>query len=535
MTCKTNSKALTIESVRLKSIVLGFLLFISCNCLSQDWARLFGDGGNCEGHSIALDSSGNIIVAGHVADTLMITGIDTVITNYPMPPWGQTSFVMKLTANGDLVWFKPFYCQATGLVTLGEWSATPHHIDIDQDDNIYLGSNYYSDLVLDEFQATAPVQGYLNFFVSKLSSEGEMVWTKTSDLGGEWDHYVAELECGNDGTVEALIRNDGDISIDNQTITGTNVMEFSAADGSLMDYHLAGTDFYPNPHLMSFYSENGYFIGHFDRVFHFQGFGGLSGELEVPGAENILRIKSVDTHQVIIAFSVDAGSSTPDDLWVTLYDFELDDFLWTTYLGTSLRCQDLEVSDEGKVFVSYIDSDVPPTTSSFCRLAQIIEGELISDYHLGFPADGGSTGSSQLHDIAINDTSIFYTGRAAGSYNLVFALDTLQGWSVSDIVVGRIDFSSLGTISAIDNLSQFDLEVTISPNPATDVVHVEISSATNGTPAPIEFSLISPLGKEVQSGHVLYGRNTIDLSHRTSGWYVLRLENNNTNYLILKL
>ncbi|MHA1676591.1 MAG: SBBP repeat-containing protein [Candidatus Njordarchaeales archaeon] len=118
--------------------------------LPTNWLRVIQGGEHSDGLCIAVDNTGNIYIGGYT-------------TKYSSGD--PDAFIAKLSYDGSVKWFR---------IIRGEKSEKIYDIAIDNANNIYvLGStNSYSETPDD-----------IDFFISKLSSEGSIEWFKI--IGGD--------------------------------------------------------------------------------------------------------------------------------------------------------------------------------------------------------------------------------------------------------------------------------------------------------------------------------------------------------------
>lgn len=144
------------------------------------WSKQLLGPGYVGGHSIAVDTLGDLYIAGHFSLTVDFDpGVDeTILTAFE----GPDPFILKLNTNGALDWVKQIQASETTIIK---------SITLDHAANILLTGSF-SDTV--DFNYGTGVDTFISMgtsdaFIQKLTSDGDYVWTKhmgnTSYAGGE--------------------------------------------------------------------------------------------------------------------------------------------------------------------------------------------------------------------------------------------------------------------------------------------------------------------------------------------------------------
>ena len=153
------------------------------------WAKQFGDWGDSEAHSVAVDSLGNVYTAGFFAQT---TDFDPGAGTFTLTSLGsQDVFVSKLNSAGEFVWAKRF----------GNTGADrAYSMAVDSSGNVYTVGFFEGTVDFDPGAGTANLTsaGSSDVFVSKLDSNGAFVWGKRfGGAGGEDGRSVSVDSSGN--------------------------------------------------------------------------------------------------------------------------------------------------------------------------------------------------------------------------------------------------------------------------------------------------------------------------------------------------
>lgn len=132
------------------------------------WARRGGGTNSDFAMSIAVDKDGNAFVAGYFRDT-------STFGNFVVSPWRRsllTMFFAKYDKNGKCEWAKPmggsnYQSQFDGV-----------GVDVDGSGNVYLGGCIRGEAYIDELNLTA--KGMTDLFIAKFSPKGKVLWAKNA-------------------------------------------------------------------------------------------------------------------------------------------------------------------------------------------------------------------------------------------------------------------------------------------------------------------------------------------------------------------
>ncbi|HJP25320.1 MAG TPA: SBBP repeat-containing protein, partial [Acidimicrobiales bacterium] len=136
------------------------------------WAKSFGGSGTDYGHSVAVDSSGNVYTTGYFNDTVDFdpgAGTTNLTSN-----GSSDVFVSKLDSSGNYVWAKNL--GGTGL-------DYGYSVAVDSSGNVYTTGGFRGTVDFDPGSGTANLTAVgTEAFVSKLDSSGNYVWAKSFDM-----------------------------------------------------------------------------------------------------------------------------------------------------------------------------------------------------------------------------------------------------------------------------------------------------------------------------------------------------------------
>lgn len=146
------------------------------------WAKNFGgNGAYAYGKSIAVDGSGNVVLAGYFSDANLTTPLLTQIGSFD-------GFAVKLNASGATTWAKSYGGNGAQV----QIYATA----MDGSGNIYLGGNFYSTLTTPPL---TPIGGQ-DAFAFKLDTSGTTTWAKNFG-GSNAAAYVTAIAVDSSGNV----------------------------------------------------------------------------------------------------------------------------------------------------------------------------------------------------------------------------------------------------------------------------------------------------------------------------------------------
>ncbi len=140
------------------------------------WSKLLGSAGSASAYSLALDASGNVVVAGSSTANLTTSGI---------ADGNADSFVAKYDTNGNQTWL-------TQIPTLSANSA--NSVSVDASGNIYVGGQVTGTIASGQTNA-----GGQDGYVAKLDSTGAIVYDQ--QIGTSGTDSVAATAVASDGSL----------------------------------------------------------------------------------------------------------------------------------------------------------------------------------------------------------------------------------------------------------------------------------------------------------------------------------------------
>jgi outer membrane protein assembly factor BamB len=151
------------------------------------WNQRFGDADAQVGLAIAIDGSGNIVVAGEFDGTLQLPGQPALTSTSSMD-----IFLAKLTPAGDVLWAEAFH---------GFSGKVVHDLAIAQADEIVLVGAFLGTLELGGPPLVSA--GLEDVFVARFTPNGTPVWSQRFGDTGQYDQARAVAATSDGGVIVA--------------------------------------------------------------------------------------------------------------------------------------------------------------------------------------------------------------------------------------------------------------------------------------------------------------------------------------------
>lgn len=158
----------------MKTKIVLFLIAFTLQLNAQmqaEWASNIGGGDYDVGHTIRVDSNGNVYVAGQFRSTV---SFDPNSNNFDFTAgtFGD-AFLQKYDADGNFLWAKIF---------ASDYGSERPLLEVDQNNDVYISAQFKGTIDLDpgpgEDLRTFDT-GFNNVYLVKLNSDGDYVWGKS--------------------------------------------------------------------------------------------------------------------------------------------------------------------------------------------------------------------------------------------------------------------------------------------------------------------------------------------------------------------
>ena len=143
-------------------LVLFHSFFIGVTAQDWEWATAFGGKENDFNVELVVDGEGNSYFTGYYNDTVDFGGVQYTTLG------SQDIYTMKINASGNMEWVR---------VGGGTSIDRGDGITLDTDGNLYVTGLFSGTLTIDSM--TWPGNGSLDIFLTKYTSGGDLLWTKT--------------------------------------------------------------------------------------------------------------------------------------------------------------------------------------------------------------------------------------------------------------------------------------------------------------------------------------------------------------------
>jgi len=485
-------------------LALMHLLVSALSAQSNTWTILVGGNNENIGYALASDSHGNIYCAGYTGDTTEFVGIDTSFTGYPWPTEvTQTSFMMKLDSLGQLLWFKPWNLNAASGVAFVS-GVRPFFLEVDTADNVYVGSNYVGNAVVDTVALLQESQDYGAYFFVKYDEDGNLLWLEYSDTTGYYNSIVTSMDIADDGTIWATIYNEDVIEVDDQLLTGSQVVALNA-DGDLLTHSYTQGVQIEADATHYYLRENAYNIGQYTFDHQLQNTCTTTdfiGNFQLSPDGNLIVKHSLSAAQMVSKFST-AG-----------------DELWQYYLGDGFPMP-LVVNELGET--AYVMTAWDDDEANHVYILNP-DGVLIRDADFGTNTLD-STSIGICYDALFTGDTFIATGYQGCCVPTEYLTDTISGLHNLDLFLMRAKTNELDTFfMSVSELKESDLH--IFPNPATE--YIRIGSIETNSPCTVQvFNTSANLVYSTTQFYAAY--DAVPVAALAAGVYVLRLTEPSSN------
>lgn len=131
------------------------------------WAKNIGGTVDDEAYSVALDTSGNVYIAGGFSSQYLT--IDTITLTNTVSNGSYDVFLAKFNPGGNVLWARN---------AIGNSTDKAYSIAVDVSQNIFVAGNYQTTITFDTI--TLPYGGNYNIFLAKYNANGDVLWAKSA-------------------------------------------------------------------------------------------------------------------------------------------------------------------------------------------------------------------------------------------------------------------------------------------------------------------------------------------------------------------
>ncbi len=172
--------------------LFSILLSLSLNAQFYQWVNGVGSTGGENSEAIAIDTDGNIYVAGFFGGPTDFAPNDVV--HILSPTADADIFIAKYNPNGELIWVNHLE---------GSLLGTAYALDIDPTGNVIVAGQFRETVDFDSGpdETALSSNGTYDAFIAKYSSEGELVWAIS--YGGEGLDDVFGIDIDASGNIYA--------------------------------------------------------------------------------------------------------------------------------------------------------------------------------------------------------------------------------------------------------------------------------------------------------------------------------------------
>jgi hypothetical protein len=202
----TSSSTITFGTTTLTNAGLFLVKYdVSGNVL---WAKGAGEGAAAQAKSVAVDNSGNIVIAGSFGSASIVFGSTTLISS-----GGYDLFVAKYDANGNVLWAK-------GAVGGFGYNDEANAVATDASGNVVV-AGWFESGNLTFGSTTLSKIGACGLFIAKYDASGNALWAKSAS-GAYYDYAQSVATDVSGAVVVAGYFRSPTIDFGSTTLTNTN-------------------------------------------------------------------------------------------------------------------------------------------------------------------------------------------------------------------------------------------------------------------------------------------------------------------------
>ena len=461
------------------------------------WAKSFGGTGVDEGHSIAVDASGNVYTVGVFEETI---DFDPGAGTYNLTSAGDYDvFLQKLDASGNFVWAKSFGGMG--------WDAA-YSLSIDALGNVYTTGWFQGTVDFDPGLGTYYLtsEGFTDVFLQKLDASGNFVWAKS--FGGMEHDVGVFLSIDDSGNVytTGFFRGTSDFDpgaeMYNLTSAGEEDIFIQKLDasGNFVWAKSFGGAYFDRAYSLSIDAlGNVYITGYFNGMVDFD-----------PG---------VGTYNLI--------SEGKEDVFIQKLDTS-GNFVWAKSFGGiySDLASSLSIDVSGNVYVTgvfegAVDFDPGAGTHYLISAGEedVFIQKLDASGNFLWAESFGGTGWDVAYALSIDALENVYTTgafRATADFDPgaeTYDLTSEGGW---DVFIHKMSQTSVGVVE-----NDFGRQLLVHPNPSAGDFVIDLGDVYDLT----EIAITDMNGKLVYASTLRQTQTAnISLKKAPAGVYLLRIQ-----------
>ena len=459
------------------------------------WASGATGSSNDGGNGIALDSHGNVYIAGSTNSSKLIIGTTTLtLKGY------DDIFIAKYDASGNLKWAK----SAGG--TSDELGLS---VGVDANENAYL-TGYFASTSLAIGTTTLTNTGGNDLFVAKYDSLGNALWAKS--LGGSGNEQGSGI--ATDATGNSYIT--GSFSSSSLTVGSTTLTNNGGIDFLIAKYDPSGNVLWAKGAVGSSNDGgNGIALDAHGNPY----VAGSSNSSSLTFGATTLTLKTYDDAFIVkydVAGNVKwAGSAGgyQDDLALGVSIDPKGNSYLTGYFASST------------LYIGYTTTltNAYPGSNDFFLIGYDSLGNVLTAQSAGGSGDDRGTG------VATDAAGNAYVTGYFSCNSISFGATTLtkSNTAISSVLVAKYGSTQTTGIAA-ENTAFAGIRVM--PNPSSGLFELQIKDLPNaGTHTYL--SVTDVLGREVYQASVNNITTQLDLSNQPAGMYYITVLTNNTRYI----
>ncbi len=216
------------------------------------WSKRFGGTGDDAGHSVSVDSSGNVYITGNFSGSTINFGGDNLTNNEH-----SDIFLAKFDSNGNHLWSKRFG---------GTYDDFCFSVSVDSSGNVYI-TGYFSSSTINFGGDNLTTNGGYDIFLAKFDSNGKHLWSKR--FGGTNNDFGNSVSADSSGNVyitgyfKSSTINFGGDNLTNNEHSDIFLAKFGSNGKHLWSKRFGGTGFDESYSVSADSSGNVYITGYF--------------------------------------------------------------------------------------------------------------------------------------------------------------------------------------------------------------------------------------------------------------------------------